>query len=294
MTCETNPLRTSRCETWVCRYESMIKATCRVLGSSPTQNTAILPGIRAMQSWKLKLRSDFYFSRALHFSDKLQCLNHRLRCNSQHWTDMPQTRASRQNLSSTSTASEDDDRLTHTLLTLNILYQTHVHPHLPEPLQPVSKTISSLIISSAPYLSQLVALFKAVLSSASSLSSSGGSQDGTALLSLGLLLITLYMGLRIMNYIRRTIMGWVWLGIKLILVLFAVQIGVYINSYGWERALRDAGWLGGIVWGMLEDVLNDNQTGQQRQTRGTRRRGQSGYNYDDNTYRSGRGRGRYD
>lgn len=205
---------------------------------------------------------------------------------------MPQTRSSRQNLS-TSASSQDDDRLTHTLLTLNILYQTHIHPHLPEALQPVSKTISSLIVSSAPYLSQLVALFKAVISSASSLSSGNGTQDGSALLSVGVLLITLYMALRIMNYIRRTIMGWVWLGVKMILLLVLVQVGIYINSYGWERALRDAGWLGGIGWGLLEDMLNDNQGGQQRQPRGTRRRGQSGQNYNDYAYRQERGRGRY-
>lgn len=202
---------------------------------------------------------------------------------------MPSPRSSaRQNLSST---TADNDRLTTTLLSLNVLYQTHIHPLLPEPLQPISSSISSMLLSSAPYLSQLVGLFSTAVSSASSLASD--SQDGSALLSLGVLLITMYVGLRIMNYIRRTIMGWVWLGIKLFLLLVVVQIGLYVNSYGWERAIRQAGWFGGIAWGVLEDMLNENQDGQQRQPRGTRRRGQKNYDYGQYAYGQGGGRGRY-
>lgn len=191
-----------------------------------------------------------------------------------------------------STASADDDRITNTLLTLNVLYKTHVHPYLPEQLQPISNTISTMILSSAPYLSQIVGLSRTVISQAASLST--GSQDGSALLSLGILLITLYMGLRIMNYVRRTIMGWVWFGVKILLFLVLAQAAVYVNSYGWERAMRNAGWLGGIGWGLLEDMLNQGQGqgGQRGQPRGTRRRNQ---NYDDNSYGYGQGggRGRY-
>ena len=95
-----------------------------------------------------------------------------------------------------------------------------------------------------------------------------------------------------MNYVRRTIMGWVWLAVKLVLVAVMVQVGLYVNSYGWERAIRNAGWLGGIGWGLLEDMLNQNQNQQQRQPRGTRSRGQSGYNnnYNERGYGAG---GRY-
>lgn len=204
---------------------------------------------------------------------------------------MPQTRAtSRQNQSS---ATENDSRLTDMLLTMNMLYQTHIHPLLPEPLKPVSNYISSLIISASPFLTQFIALFRAVISSASSLATN--QQDGSAILSLGVLLITLYMGLRIMNYIRRTIMGWIWLGVKMIIVLFIVQLGYYVNQYGWERAAKDAGWIGGIAWGMLEDFMNESQGSQQRQPRGTRRRGQNNYDrsYNDYTYGQRAGRGRY-
>ncbi len=203
---------------------------------------------------------------------------------------MPSTRtAARQNFSS---PTEDDDRITNTLLTLNILYQTHIHPLLPESLRPISSNITSLILSSAPYLTQVIGLFRSVLSSAWS-ASQGQSQDGSALLSLGVLLITLYMGIRIMNYIRRTIMGWVWLGIKLILLLIVMQVGFYINSYGWEKALNQAGWLGGIAWGLLEDYLDQNKGGQHRQPRGTRRRGHNNYNSNDYAYGQAGARGRY-
>lgn len=198
---------------------------------------------------------------------------------------MPSTRStSRQNLS----ASQDDDRISNTLLTLNTLYQTHIHPLLPEQLQPISSNVSSMILSAAPYLSQIVSLSRTVFSSAASLASNGSS-DGSALLSLGLLLITLYFSMRVMNYVRRTIMGWVWLGIKLLLLLVTLQVGWYINSYGWDRAFRNASWIGGIGWGLLEDFLNQKNGGQQRPPRGTRSRGQSNYN---NAYGQ-RGNGRY-
>ncbi|KAK5947562.1 hypothetical protein PMZ80_001715 [Knufia obscura] len=205
---------------------------------------------------------------------------------------MPSRSSPRQNLSSTS----DDDRITNTLLTLNTLYQTHIHPLLPEPLRPISSNITSLILSSAPYLSQMISFLRSVLSSAWSASqgqSQDGSGSGSALLSLGVLLITLYMGLRVMNYIRRTIMGWVWLGVKMVLLMAVVQVGFYVNSYGWERAMNQAGWVGGIVWGLLEDALNKDHGGQQRQPRGTRRRGQNGYNNNDYGYPQAGGRGRY-
>lgn len=190
---------------------------------------------------------------------------------------------SRQNLS---TGTQDDDRLSNTLLTLNILYQTHIHPLLPEQLQPISSNLSSLFLSSAPYLSQLVSLSRTVLSSAASLASNESS-DGSAILSLGLLLITLYCSLRVMNYVRRTIMGWVWLGIKLLLLFVVVQVGFYVNSYGWDKAIRNAGWIGGIAWGLLEDMLNQNNGGGQKQPRGTRSRAQN------NAYGQARAGGRY-
>lgn len=182
--------------------------------------------------------------------------------------------SSRQNLS---TSAQDDDQLSNTLLTLNILYQTHIHPLLPEQLQPISSNLSSLFLSSAPYLSQVISLFRTALSSATTLTSNE-SQDGSALLSLALLLVTLYLSLRVMNYIRRTILGWVWLGIKLLFLLVIVQVGLYVNSYGWERAVRTAGWFCGIIWGLLEEFLNENNGQQQTQPRGTRVRTQNNYN----------------
>lgn len=195
---------------------------------------------------------------------------------------MPSTRSnSRQNLSGT----QNDDRLSNTLLTLNILYQKHVHPLLPEQLQPMSSNLSSLVLSAAPYLSQIMSLSNKAFSSVASLASNGSS-DGTAILSLGVLLVTLYFSMRVMNYVRQTIMGWVWLGIKLLLLLVTVQVGWYINSYGWDRAFRNASWIGGIAWGLLEDFLNQKNGGQQRQPRGTRSRGQN------NAYNQ-RGNGRY-
>lgn len=85
-------------------------------------------------------------------------------------------------------------------------------------------------------------------------------------------------------------MGWVWLGIKLLLLFVIVQVGFYVNSYGWDRAIRNAGWIGGIVWGLLEDMLNQNNGGAQKQPRGMRGRGQSNYH---KAYGQARAGGRY-
>lgn len=85
-------------------------------------------------------------------------------------------------------------------------------------------------------------------------------------------------------------MGWVWLGVKLLLLFSVVQVGFYINSYGWDKAIRNAGWFGGIVWGLLEDILNQDNGGGQRRPRGTRSRGQNNYN---NAYGQSRGGRRY-
>lgn len=182
--------------------------------------------------------------------------------------------AARQNLSTDS----DDDRLTSTLLTLNVLYQTHIHPNLPEQLQPVSNTISSILVNSAPYLSQLISIARSLISNVTN-----STQDGSGLLSVGILLVTMYMGLKMMNYIRRTIFGWVWFAVKLLLILFAVQIGFYINSVGLERAMTSVGWIGSVAWSMAQAAL-EQDPGQQRQPRGTRRRGQNNPNVQGRYY----------
>jgi len=138
----------------------------------------------------------------------------------------------------------------------------------------------------------MISVVQTVVSSASSLGT--GQQDGTTFWSLGALLVTLFMGFKIMNYMRRTIMGWVWLGVKLMVVLFIVQLGWYVNQYGWERAANNAGWIGGIAWDFAEQFLNQDARGQQKQTGGTKSRGKNTRNYNDYGYgqRAG-GRGRY-
>lgn len=161
-----------------------------------------------------------------------------------------------------------DDRITSTLLTLSTLYETHIQPQLPEALQPISSQAIHLIFTSAPYVSQALSVARYASNYVSGRSSSAGLGDGSSLLSLGLLLITLYTGLRIANYVRRTIFGWIWLGVKLLLLLVCVQIGFYVSTHGLDNTLRQAGWVGGIVWGLLEDVVNGNSQhvfGQQQQ-----------------------------
>lgn len=185
--------------------------------------------------------------------------------------EMPQTRSqARMNNKS----SPLDDRITSTLLTLSTLYETHIQPQLPEALQPISSQAVNLVFTSAPYVSQALGVAQYISSYISSLSFNAGLGNGASLLSLGLLLITLYMGLRIANYVRRTIFSWIWLGAKLLLLLVCVQIGFYVSTHGLDNTVRQAGWVGGIVWGLLEDMVNGNSQqayGQQQQQRTTPR-----------------------
>ena len=116
---------------------------------------------------------------------------------------------------------------------LHEIYLDNVLPWLPAPVQQVSNGIDNLI---TPILMPLF--------------TSGD------LVSLAAFLVCVYFTLRIADYIRRSIIGWLFFFIKLGLILLAVQTFFYVQTYGWDKALRDAGWLGGMVWGFVEQAYN--------------------------------------
>jgi len=121
---------------------------------------------------------------------------------------------------------------------LDQLYRNYVVPQLPAPLQTISSYVEPLLTST--------------------LTSFTKSPD---IVSIAALLVTLYMTFRIADYLRRSIFGWIFFGIKLLLVLVLVQVVLYVNQYGWEKTLRDAGWLGGIVWGFVEAAFQEQDDG---------------------------------
>jgi len=123
------------------------------------------------------------------------------------------------------------------------LYNSYVLPVLPEPLQSLSHNIS-------PFLA--------------SISSTAMNGD---IVSFAALLLTIYLFVKIADYVRRSVFGWVIFFIKIALGLVALQAVFYINRNGMQKALSDAEWVLGLLWGLLEQKVarlgnaRDNQTG---------------------------------
>jgi hypothetical protein len=126
----------------------------------------------------------------------------------------------------------------------------------------------------APYiLSPLQSLLPGTRSTTSrSSTNSGGMPD---LLSILALIVIAFVSFRVLDYVRRVVMWWIMLALKLCLLLLFVQVGWYVSQYGWEKTLSDADW----AWGILEGFLGETggqmggSTKSRTTTAGTRRRG---------------------
>ena len=166
--------------------------------------------------------------------------------------------------------STGSSTVSHMLTNAHELYQTPLYPYLPTPLQDISSGIETALTT--------------VL------------QAGDVV-SLAAFLLCLYLTLRIADYVRRSLVSWLFFFIKIGLLLVAIQIGFYVHAYGGQRALRDAGWLGGLVWGFVEEAMQEAQTDRRDGARGSRgaRDGQ-GWNFSGGRQQvpvgGGRGRGR--
>ena len=126
---------------------------------------------------------------------------------------------------------------------LTDLYNAYLVPFLPEPVRSFSNTIS-------PFLTSIVA------------AASNGD-----IVSLAAFLLTIYLSLKIADYIRRSVIGWVIFFVKIALVLVLVQCAFYVNRNGLENAIEQAEWILGLLWGLVEDKVmgdgggRDNKTG---------------------------------
>ncbi|EXJ55779.1 hypothetical protein A1O7_08709 [Cladophialophora yegresii CBS 114405] len=118
------------------------------------------------------------------------------------------------------------------------LYDTYILPHLPDPLQSLSTNISPFLHS--------------ILSAAS---------NGD-IVSLAAFLLTVYLSLKIADYIRRSVIGWVVFLVKIVVVLVLAQAALYVNRNGIQKALGDAEWVIGLLWGFVEGkVVGNSHTG---------------------------------
>ncbi|KPI38590.1 uncharacterized protein AB675_4107 [Cyphellophora attinorum] len=125
--------------------------------------------------------------------------------------------------------------LNDTLSLITYVYTTFVSPQLPPTLDNTVRYTSSVATST------ITTLILPILASGD-------------IVSIAALLLTLYFSLKTLNYLRRSLFGWIFFFVKLGLLLVLVQAVVYVNAYGWEKAVKDAGWLGGMAWGAAEGV----------------------------------------
>jgi Nuclear pore assembly and biogenesis len=65
------------------------------------------------------------------------------------------------------------------------------------------------------------------------------------------LLLAVFFGFKVLDYLRRLVIYWIVLAIKLVLMLCALQVGVYCYTVGAEKSLQDLG----RVWGWVEGYI---------------------------------------
>jgi hypothetical protein len=74
------------------------------------------------------------------------------------------------------------------------------------------------------------------------------------LVNVVLLLLILYISLRILDYARRMIMFWLFFVLRLAFWGSIIGGGLYVYNVGPTRALRDLGWIWGILQATVEDL----------------------------------------
>ena len=75
-------------------------------------------------------------------------------------------------------------------------------------------------------------------------------------------------------------MWWIIFAVKIAVLLLVLQVGFYVHNYGWEKTLRDLGWLWGLAEGFFPQLaemgMNTGNTGGGRNTRTAPRVGRAG------------------
>ncbi|KAL8694355.1 MAG: hypothetical protein Q9218_000992 [Villophora microphyllina] len=73
-----------------------------------------------------------------------------------------------------------------------------------------------------------------------------------SLASLALLAILLMVSLKVMDMVRRTVIYWISLAIRLLMYLSVAVMGMWIYQRGVEQSLEDIGWIVGLLAGLGE------------------------------------------
>jgi uncharacterized membrane protein len=78
----------------------------------------------------------------------------------------------------------------------------------------------------------------------------------TDMMSFFIMVITLYLSLRILDYARRVVVFWVMLVFRLAFWASVIGLGFYVYNVGVPRAVAEAGWFFGLVQGFIEDFMD--------------------------------------
>ncbi|CRG85065.1 hypothetical protein PISL3812_02207 [Talaromyces islandicus] len=77
----------------------------------------------------------------------------------------------------------------------------------------------------------------------------------TDIMSFFIMVITLYLSLRILDYARKVVVFWVMLVFRLAFWVSVIGLGFYVYNVGVARAVAEAGWFFGLVQGFIEDFM---------------------------------------
>lgn len=81
------------------------------------------------------------------------------------------------------------------------------------------------------------------------------STDAPDILTLAILAIALIISVRVLDYMRRTIMYWVSLAFRMGLWLAFGGLGVYVWQRGFDQSVEDFGY----IWGFLQGLGNEGE-----------------------------------
>ena len=79
------------------------------------------------------------------------------------------------------------------------------------------------------------------------------SSDSPDLLTLGLLAALLFISMKTLDYMRRTIVYWISLAIRLGMWGAMIVVGVYVWQRGMEQSVEDFGWMWGLLAGLADE-----------------------------------------
>ena len=79
------------------------------------------------------------------------------------------------------------------------------------------------------------------------------SSDAPDLLTLGILALVLLVTLKALDYLRRTIIYWISVAIRLGMWASIIGVGLYVSQRGIEQSFEDFGWVWGLFAGLGEE-----------------------------------------